>query len=233
MSKSSTLDEIKVVVIGDGYTGKTTLCVVYKDGQYPQDPYVPTIFENYAATVTLFNKKWILNLFDSAGQEEYDQLRIMAYPNTNVFILCFSVVDPDSYANILSKWIPELNRKLLVIVNTKKMSSYASKVPLILVGTKIDLRSDLSTLEQLTKKQQKPITQNEGEYLARLCSAKRYIECSSMLNFNVRDVFDQAVHVHMMHLRRTKLDCSWLGSLVCCGTRRQSNRKHKVPNIRD
>ncbi|CAF0805468.1 unnamed protein product [Didymodactylos carnosus] len=206
MSKSSTLDEIKVVVIGDGYTGKTTLCVVYKDGQYPQDPYVPTIFENYAATVTLFNKKWILNLFDSAGQEEYDQLRIMAYPNTNVFILCFSVVDPDSYA---------------------------SKVPLILVGTKIDLRSDLSTLEQLTKKQQKPITQNEGEYLARLCSAKRYIECSSMLNFNVRDVFDQAVHVHMMHLRRTKLDCSWLGSLVCCGTRRQSNRKHKVPNIRD
>lgn len=44
-------------------------------------------------------------------QEEYDQLRIMAYPNTNVFILCFSVVDPDSYSNILSKWIPELNRK--------------------------------------------------------------------------------------------------------------------------
>ncbi|CAF0889149.1 unnamed protein product [Didymodactylos carnosus] len=220
MSKSSTIDEIKVVVIGDGYTGKTTLCVVYKDGQYPQDPYVPTIFENYAATVTLFNKKWILNLFDSAGQEEYDQLRIMAYPNTDVFILCFSVVDPDSYANILSKWIPELNR-------------YSSKVPVILVGTKIDLRSDLTTLEQLTKKQQKPITQNQGEYLARLCSAKRYIECSSMLNFNVRDVFDQAVHAHMMHLRRTQLNCSWINSLICCGSRRLNNKKHKIPNIHD
>ena len=80
--------------------------------------------------MTLDNRKYILNLFDSAGQvrvdrlilekiffsfrffkEEYDQLRIMAYPNTNVFILCFSVVDPDSYSNILSKWIPELNRK--------------------------------------------------------------------------------------------------------------------------
>jgi GTPase SAR1 family protein len=34
----------------------------------------------------------------------------MAYPNTDVFILCFSVVDPDSYSNILGKWIPELNR---------------------------------------------------------------------------------------------------------------------------
>ncbi len=79
----------------------------------------------FLATVTLNNRKYILNLFDSAGQvkcigdllikiffikEEYDQLRIMAYPNTNVFILCFSVVDPDSYSNILSKWIPELNR---------------------------------------------------------------------------------------------------------------------------
>jgi GTPase SAR1 family protein len=80
---------------------------------------------NILASVTLNNRKYILNLFDSAGQvkkklnflkfkiffqEEYDQLRIMAYPNTNVFILCFSVVDPDSYSNILSKWIPELNR---------------------------------------------------------------------------------------------------------------------------
>ena len=81
---------------------------------------------SFLASVTVDNRKYILNLFDSAGQvkfhafelehfvffqEEYDQLRIMAYPNTNVFILCFSVVDPDSYSNILSKWIPELNRK--------------------------------------------------------------------------------------------------------------------------
>jgi len=216
MSKNNTnIEEIKVVVIGDGYTGKTTLCVVYKDGEYPKDPYVPTIFENYAATVTVLNRKYILNLFDSAGQEEYDQLRIMAYPNTNVFILCFSVVDPDSYANILSKWIPELNR-------------YASKVPIILVGTKIDLRSDLSTVEQLTKKSQKPITQNQGEYLARLCNAKRYIECSSMLNFNIRDVFDSAVHIHQMQARRisTKLNCSWIGGLLCCGKTRRKQRRN-------
>jgi len=89
---------------------------------------------NLLATVTVNNRKYILNLFDSAGQvniwekkrnkkkvsiilsqEEYDQLRIMAYPNTNIFILCFSVVDPDSYSNIMSKWIPELNRKFVFI----------------------------------------------------------------------------------------------------------------------
>ena len=72
---------------------QTTLCVVYKDGEYPQDPYVPTIFENYAglegwlsstwnsltvsilATVTLDNRKYILNLFDSAGQVMGNELR--------------------------------------------------------------------------------------------------------------------------------------------------------------
>lgn len=67
------------------FCSKTTLCVVYKDGEYPQDPYVPTIFENYAgqkderdvecylsrffvATVMLNDRKYVLNLFDSAGQ---------------------------------------------------------------------------------------------------------------------------------------------------------------------
>jgi len=185
---------------------------------------------NTLATVTLNNRKYILNLFDSAGQEEYDQLRIMAYPNTNVFILCFSVVDPDSYSNILSKWIPELNR-------------YAPRIPIVLVGTKLDLRNDPSTLEQLAEKNQRPITQSQGEYLARMCSAKAYLECSSMLNFNIRNVFDQAIEIHNSYEQRSRHgihsgrrilsgkfhSCSWFGSLLCCtngsGTSSSSSKK--------
>ncbi|CAF1322808.1 unnamed protein product [Adineta steineri] len=227
---ASMIEEIKVVVVGDGYTGKTTLCIVYKDGEYPQDPYVPTIFENYAATVTLNNRKYILNLFDSAGQEEYDQLRIMAYPNTNIFILCFSVVDPDSYSNILSKWIPELNR-------------YAPRVPIILVGTKLDLRNDQSTLDQLAEKNQQPISQSQGDYLAHVCSAKVYLECSSMLNYNVRNVFEQAIDIHnsyeerycnrLSNGRRILSDklhsCSWFQTLFCCtkGLRKSQRKNHR------
>ncbi|CAF4792209.1 unnamed protein product, partial [Rotaria magnacalcarata] len=138
----------------------------------------------------------------------------MAYPNTNVFILCFSIVDPDSYSNILSKWIPELNR-------------YAPRVPIILVGTKLDLRNDPSTLEQLTEKHQRPIAQSQGEYLARICSAKAYLECSSMLNFNIRNVFEQAIETYILHEQRYRngisngrrilsakfQSCSWFNSL--------------------
>ena len=50
-----------------------------------------------------------LGLFDTAGQEEYDKLRPMAYTDTDVFIVCFSMVDKDSLENILNKWAPEVN----------------------------------------------------------------------------------------------------------------------------
>ena len=48
-------------------------------------------------------------MFDTAGQEEYDKLRPMAYTDTDVFIVCFSMVDKDSLENILNKWAPEVN----------------------------------------------------------------------------------------------------------------------------
>jgi GTPase SAR1 family protein len=47
-------------------------------------------------------------VFDTAGQEEYDKLRPMAYTDTDVFIVCFSMVDKDSLENILNKWAPEV-----------------------------------------------------------------------------------------------------------------------------
>ena len=157
----------------------------------------------------------------------------MAYPNTDVFILCFSVVDPDSYANILSKWIPELNRKYLVSrprLSRPVCLGYAPRVPIILVGTKLDLRNDPSTVDQLADKHQRPISQSQGDYLAQACSAKVYLECSSMLNFNIRNVFQQAIELHschdegyrhrLSHGRRILADkfhsCTWLGSLFCC-----------------
>ena len=47
-------------------------------------------------------------LFDTAGQEDYDRLRPLSYPQTDVFLVCFSVVKPDSFENVKEKWIPEI-----------------------------------------------------------------------------------------------------------------------------
>ena len=53
-----------------------------------------------------------LGLWDTAGQEDYDRLRPLSYPQTDVFLCCFAVVSPDSYNNVKDKWIPEVEGPL-------------------------------------------------------------------------------------------------------------------------
>lgn len=50
-----------------------------------------------------------LALWDTAGQEDYDRLRPLSYPDTDVILMCFSVDSPDSLENIPEKWTPEVN----------------------------------------------------------------------------------------------------------------------------
>ena len=64
-----------------------------------------------------------------SGQEDYDRLRPLSYPDTNVFLVCFSLVRKISLDNVLVKWIPEI-------------AHYSPNTPAILVGTKADLRDD-------------------------------------------------------------------------------------------
>lgn len=64
---------------------------------------MPTVFENYAATVKVDGIMVNLGLWDTAGQEEYNKLRPLAYPNCDVFLITFSVVDPATFVNARKK----------------------------------------------------------------------------------------------------------------------------------
>jgi Ras-related C3 botulinum toxin substrate 1 len=119
---------IKCVVVGDETVGKTSLLITYTTHTFPQD-YVPLIFGNYSINVMVDSKIINLELWEVAVAEDYDRLRPLSYPMTDVFLVCFSVVSPTSYENAMTKWFPELHQHM-------------PKAPIILVGTQTDLRED-------------------------------------------------------------------------------------------
>ena len=80
----------------------TLLLSSYTQDRFPTE-YVPTVFDNYSATVKVDGRMVTLGLWDTAGQEEYNRLRPLAYPNCDVFLIVFSVVEPSSFVNARKK----------------------------------------------------------------------------------------------------------------------------------
>ena len=179
----------KLVVCGDGVCGKTCLLVVFKDNDFPET-YIPTVFETYVTDIQLDNGPLVeLGLWDTAGQDDYERLRPLSYPGTDVVLICFSIDMPDSLENVREKWVPEINH-------------YLPKVPIVLVGNKADLRSDDYTIRELARNGQKPVSFEEGERMAARIGAVCYMETSAIENKGVREVFETATKVSFRKRRR-------------------------------
>jgi Ras homolog gene family, member A len=183
----------KLVVVGDGACGKTCLLIVFSKDQFPE-VYVPTVFENYVADIEIDGKEVELALWDTAGQEDYDRLRPLSYPDTNVILICFAIDSPDSLENINEKWVPEVHH-------------FCPGVSFLLVGCKKDLRNDENTIKELAKMKQKPVTSEEGQAMADRIKAYKYVECSAKTKENVREVFEAATRAALAVKNRKKSGC--------------------------
>jgi len=158
----------KLVVVGDGACGKTCLLIVFSRDEFPR-AYIPTVFDNYVAELEVEGHQVELALWDTAGQEEFDRLRPLSYPDTDVVLIAFAVDSHASLENVSRIWVPEIKH-------------FCPSVPFILVANKVDLRND----------NKECVTYEEGLSLAKQIRASAYLECSALNKLGVREVFEAA-----------------------------------------
>ena len=89
-------------------------------------------------------------------------------------------MNPSSFENVRAKWYPEV-------------SHHCPNTPIILVGTKVDLREDQATMEKLAAKKQAPITYEQGLQMVSEIGAVKYMECSALTQTGLKAVFDEAI----------------------------------------
>ncbi|KAJ7869715.1 small GTPase rac1p [Mycena olivaceomarginata] len=145
----------------------------------PMVPEAPRLHD-YSANVTVDSKIISLGLWDTIGQEDHDRLRPLVYAQTDVFRICFSLINPLSYENVRTKWCPEI-------------SHHAPSTLIILVGTKLDLCEDQVTIEKLRDQGKAPIQYQQGVKIQRDIGAVKYFECSVLTQKGLNTVFDEVI----------------------------------------
>jgi cell division control protein 42 len=112
-------------------------------------------------------------------QEDFAHLRPLCYPQVNAAVVCFSVINRESFEHVKDKWVKELQH-------------HCPKVPIVLVGTQTDKREALkSTKSKLA--QSHVVTKSEGIKMALFIKAATYMECSALNHHNVQNVFNETV----------------------------------------
>ncbi|KAH7820687.1 Rac3b, Rho family GTPase [Monocercomonoides exilis] len=168
-------EDLKVVVVGDGAVGKTSLLYVYVNNSFPDD-HIPTVYDNYNANASYNGKPVMLSIWDTAGQYEFDDQRQLAYADTNVVLMCFCTVEKSSLTSIQTKWYPEITRFI--------------KDPIIvLAGTKIDLRD-------ADEKAPDVCTDEMIQEVAKSIKAAGVVLCSAKERRNVEEVFQSIMKAH-------------------------------------
>ncbi|CAG8525777.1 1424_t:CDS:2 [Funneliformis caledonium] len=217
-SKTKDVIQRKLVIVGDGACGKTSLLSVFKLGHFPREyvstrskptfysPHsqtyktlrrkqllVPTVFENLVTDIKIDGKPVQLALWDTAGQEEYEvSNNLMTF--SHVILIAFAVDIPDSFENVAAKWIDEVQ-------------SLCPNVPVILVGLKKDLRDDATAITEMRKKRISFVDPKQGEDLAQQIGARRYLECSALTGENVDNVFEAASRAALLSYEKNPGCC--------------------------
>ncbi|XP_041704389.1 rho-related GTP-binding protein RhoV-like [Coregonus clupeaformis] len=166
---------ISCMLVGYGAVGKASMIIGYISNGYPNE-YRQMAFDVFTGLVRVDGIPVQIQLMDTAGQEEFDHFHSMCYNQIDVLILCFSIVNPVSFQNTTSKWIPQIR-------------TFNPASPIILVGTQLALRHDVNILIHLDQLRDKLVVNSQARGLVEKIRTHDYVECSALTQKNLKEAF--------------------------------------------
>ncbi|KAF0979170.1 hypothetical protein FDP41_001513 [Naegleria fowleri] len=163
--------EYKFVVLGSGGVGKSALTIQFIQGNFVEK-YDPTIEDSYRKQIEVDGKACMLDILDTAGQEEYSAMRDQYMRTGQAFILVYSITDPSSFEDLLT-----IHEQLL-------RSKDADEVPIVLVGNKCDLEEERA----VSKEEGKSMAEKFGDHC-------KFLEASAKESINVEEIFTSLVRL--------------------------------------
>ncbi|VVD04666.1 ras-related protein M-Ras-like [Leptidea sinapis] len=171
---SENLPTVKLVVVGDGGVGKSAITIQFFQKLFVTD-YDPTIEDSYLQHTEVDGQWCILDVLDTAGQEEFSAMREQYMRKGDGFLLVYSVTDRQSFENI--------RHFHTQILRVKDRETY----PMLIAANKVDLVHS------------RAVSEDEGRDRARLLAAP-YIETSAKEPpYNIDAAFHELVRIIRNH----------------------------------
>jgi len=175
MSNDKPVARYKLVILGDGGVGKTTLTQRYLTGVFDSGTEMTIGFDFYVKKLNIAQKFIGLQIWDFAGEKRFRQLLRDVIWDAKGAVFMYDITRFTTFKN-LNEWL-DLYQK----VNEEKEQN----VPAILVGSKIDLE------------EYRAVTREDGENMKRRWDLLDFIECSSKTGQNVEEVFRKITKIMM------------------------------------
>jgi len=188
MTQESSKRRVKMVLLGDSAVGKSALVLTFCSKHFPEtDRKSASPFADYSTKIRLADDqpKMPLSIWDLTGKKDYDHLRHLNYPNTDIFLLCFSVAAPSSLDSIIARW-------------TGQAITYGPRALKILVGLQADLRDEAPAKEGF-------VSIEQAAKVAKDIGAVSYVECSALKGLGLELVFSTAARA-VLSPRRNEED---------------------------
>lgn len=164
--------QYKVVMLGSGAVGKSAITVQMVSGHFLSS-YDPTIEDSYRTTINVNNQDIIINILDTAGQEEFYALRDQYIRSGDGYIIVFSITSVTSFLEVNA--IKEQLDMILDIDNN-------TLIPIILVGNKCDLE------------EYRQVQSSDAQRLAEEWRVK-YFETSAKNKTNIHRIFEELIYL--------------------------------------